>query len=247
MEPVALLSNVHKSYKLDAVTVPVIKGIDMLIRPGRFTALLGPSGSGKTTLLNMIGGIDRPDQGSVSVAGCDIQPLSDDALSDFRAQHIGFIFQSFNLIPVLTAYENVEYPLVLAGMPSHRRRRRVSRLLEAVGLADHAKNRPGQLSGGQRQRVAIARALARRPRLVIADEPTANLDSSTGLAILSLMRTMQERYQISFLFSSHDRDVLHAADDTISIRDGVIHSVQRRNSLPPAPQDSRDVHDESSA
>ena len=222
------MSAVHKTYKMDAVTVPVIKGIDMLIRPACFTALLGPSGSGKTTLLNMLGCIDRPDLGNVTVAGCDVNALHDDALSDFRAKNIGFIFQNFNLISVLTAYENVEYPLVLAGMSPKRRARRVNKLIELVGLSDRAKNLPGQLSGGQRQRVAIARALARKPKLVIADEPTANLDSSTGKAILGLMRKMQEHYQISFIFSSHDRDVLHAADDTMYIKDGVIHSVKRR-------------------
>lgn len=231
-EPVAMLAGVHKSYRLDAVTVPVLGGIDLLIRPGRFTALIGPSGSGKTTLLNLLGCIDKPDQGQVTVAGCDVNALSDDALADFRSQRIGFVFQNFNLLPVLTAYENVEYPLVLAGMPAARRARRVGKLLEAVGLADRARNLPGQLSGGQRQRVAIARALARKPKLVIADEPTANLDSATGQAILALMRRMQERYQISFLFSSHDREVLRAADDVIVIRDGVIRSVRRRDPTP---------------
>ena len=246
-EPVALLSAVHKSYQLDAVTVPVIQGIDLLIRPGRFTALLGPSGSGKTTLLNMIGCIDRPDQGTVTVAGCDVGTLDDDALSDFRAETIGFIFQNFNLIPVLTAYENVEYPLVLARMPAKRRARRVSRLLEAVGLSDRAGNLPGQLSGGQRQRVAIARALSRKPKLVIADEPTANLDSATGQAILALMRSMQENYQISFIFSSHDREVLRAADDVIYIKDGVIRAVRRRDPERPVVAPPDDDADEGPA
>jgi putative ABC transport system ATP-binding protein len=213
---------------MDAVKVPVLQGIDLLIRPGLFTVLLGPSGSGKTTLLNLIGCIDRADQGEVVVAGQSIQQLSDNDLADFRAQNIGFIFQNFNLIPVLTAYENVEYPLVLAGMPQDQRRRRVGRLLDAVGLSDRAHNRPGQLSGGQRQRVAIARALARKPKLVIADEPTANLDSKTGDAILALMRRMQERYAISFIFSSHDRSLIKAADDLITLRDGVIQSIRRK-------------------
>lgn len=227
-EPVSILTGVEKSYQMDAVTVPVLQGIDLLIRPGHFTVLLGPSGSGKTTLLNLVGCIDRADQGEVIVAGQDVARLSDDELADFRAENIGFIFQSFNLIPVLTAYENIEYPLVLAGMPKERRRRRVTRLLEAVDLADRAKNLPGQLSGGQRQRVAIARALARRPKLVIADEPTANLDSKTGEAILRLLRHMQERHKVSFLFSSHDRSLMDAADDLISLRDGVIQSIRRK-------------------
>ena len=227
-EPVAMLSNVDKSYQLDAVVVPVLKKIDLLIRPSLFTVLLGPSGSGKTTLLNLIGCIDRPDTGDVVVAGCQIKKLSDDDLSDFRSKNIGFVFQNFNLIPVLTAYENIEYPLVLAGVASQERQRRVTRLLDAVGLSDRARNRPGQLSGGQRQRVAIARALVRKPKLVIADEPTANLDSQTGAAILALMRRMQERYKISFLFSSHDRSLIDAADDLITLQDGVIQSIRRK-------------------
>ena len=226
--PVAELRRVRKSYWLDSVEVPVIQGVDILIRPGHFTVLLGPSGSGKSTLLNMLGCIDRPEAGEVLVAGHDVNAMSDDALADFRAEHIGFIFQSFNLLPVLSAYENVEYPLLLAGMPAGSRAKRVERLLNAVGLKDKAASLPGQLSGGQRQRVAIARALARRPKLVIADEPTANLDSRTGTAILSLMRQMQRRYQISFVFSSHDRAVIRAADDTIFIRDGGVRAVRRR-------------------
>ena len=226
-DAVAVLTGVEKSYRMDAVNVPVLKGIDLLIRPGNFTVVLGPSGSGKTTMLNMIGCIDRPDKGNITVAGVDVNALSDDELSDFRSSSIGFIFQSFNLIPVLTAFENVEYPLVLAGMPVNRRRRRVGKLLEFVGLSDRAHNLPGQLSGGQRQRVAIARALARKPRLVMADEPTANLDSETGASILALMRQMQVQYKISFIFSSHDRSVINAADDLIMLKDGEIRSIQR--------------------
>ena len=162
------------------------------------------------------------------MAGRRINQLTDDELSDFRSKNIGFVFQNFNLIPVLTAYENIEYPLVLAGIAPQERHRRVTRLLEAVGLNDRARNRPGQLSGGQRQRVAIARALVRKPKLVIADEPTANLDSQTGAAILSLMRRMQVRYKISFLFSSHDRSLIGAADDLITLKDGVIQSIRRK-------------------
>ncbi len=226
--PVAVLTQVQKSYTLDSVSVPVINGVDLVIRRGHFTVLLGPSGSGKTTLLNMIGCIDKPDSGDVTVAGCAVNTLPDNALSDFRAANVGFIFQNFNLLPVLSAYENVEYPLLLAGLSPARRAQRVTRLLEAVGLADKARNRPGQLSGGQRQRVAIARALARKPQLVIADEPTANLDSRTGASILALMRRIQERYSISFVFSSHDREVISAADDTIFLKDGVIQGIRRK-------------------
>jgi len=235
---------------MDAVTVPVLRDIDLLIRPGHFTVLLGPSGSGKTTLLNLVGCIDRPDEGEVVVAGTAINQLSDDELSDFRSKNIGFVFQSFNLIPVLTAYENIEYPLILAGIAPQERHRRVTKLLEAVGLSDRAGNRPGQLSGGQRQRVAIARALVRKPKLVIADEPTANLDSQTGAAILALMRRMQSRYGISFIFSSHDRSLIGAADDLILLKDGVIQSIRRKNtdSAPTeAPESVYVVDDEADA
>ena len=227
-EPVAELREVDKSYQMDAVNVPVLKGISLLIRPGHFTVLQGPSGSGKTTLLNLVGCLDRPDRGNLVIAGCAVGELSNDELADFRASTIGFIFQNFNLIPVLTAHENIEYPLLLAGMDAAQRAKRVRRLLDAVGLSDRGSNLPGQLSGGQRQRVAIARALARKPKLVIADEPTANLDSKTGAGILALMRTMQKRYKMSFLFSSHDRSLISAADDVIALRDGVIHSIRRR-------------------
>ena len=231
-EPVAILTGIAKSYQMDTVQVPVLQDITLLVRPALFTVLLGPSGSGKTTLLNLIGCIDQPDTGSVVVAGTAVNKLNDDELSDFRSQNIGFVFQNFNLIPVLTAYENIEYPLVLAGIAPKERNRRVTRLLEAVGLSDRARNLPGQLSGGQRQRVAIARALVRKPKLVIADEPTANLDSQTGAAILSLMRHMQRRYQITFLFSSHDRNLIGVADDLITLRDGVIQSIRRKPAAP---------------
>lgn len=227
MHPV-VLRDVAKTYHLDAVDVPALSGINLEIFPNRFTVLSGASGSGKTTLLNLIGCIDRPDVGEITVAGQAVQKMSDDDLSDFRACHLGFIFQNFNLLPVLTAYENVEYPLILAKMPAARRRERVRALLDAVGLSDRAHNRPGQLSGGQRQRVAIARALAPAPQLVLADEPTANLDSHTGAAIIALMRKMQREHQVSFVFSSHDPQVLAEADDAVFIRDGRIVNIERR-------------------
>jgi len=221
MHPV-ILKQVGKTYHLDAVEVPALVDINLCIHPNRFTVISGPSGSGKTTLLNLIGCIDRPDGGEVIVAGRPTQQMTDDALSDFRAHHLGFIFQNFNLLPVLSAYENVEYPLLLTRMPAQRRRERVLALLDAVGLSERAQNRPGQLSGGQRQRVAIARALAPAPQLVLADEPTANLDSNTGAAIIALMRKMQREHQVSFIFSSHDPQVLAEADDTIFLHDGRI-------------------------
>ncbi|MFZ6801065.1 ABC transporter ATP-binding protein [Undibacterium sp. Di24W] len=230
-----------KTYHLDTVTVPALININLTIRANCFTVISGPSGSGKTTLLNMIGCIDRPDQGQVIVAGQDIATMSDDALSDFRARHLGFIFQNFNLLPVLTAYENVEYPLLMTKIPAAQRRERVTSLLDAVGLSDRAHNRPGQLSGGQRQRVAIARALATSPKIVLADEPTANLDSQTGAAIISLMRKMQREHQVSFVFSSHDPQVQAAADDTIFICDGRITHTKTNvpaNALPAQSQNA---------
>ncbi|MGA2551113.1 MAG: ABC transporter ATP-binding protein [Burkholderiaceae bacterium] len=226
--PSVVLKNVGKKYQLDSVVVPALTDINLEIYPDRFTVISGPSGSGKTTLLNLIGCIDRPDEGTIHVADALVHTLSDDALSDFRARHIGFIFQNFNLLPVLTAFENVEYPLVLAKVPVSERQQRVEGLLAAVGLSDRARNRPGQLSGGQRQRVAIARALAARPALILADEPTANLDSVTGAAIIELMRTLQREQHVSFVFSSHDPKVLEEADDAIHIQDGRIASVERR-------------------
>lgn len=228
MHPV-VLKQVGKTYHLDAVDVPALSDINLEIRPNCFTVISGPSGSGKTTLLNLIGCIDRPDHGEIVVAGQAVRTMTDDALSDFRARHLGFIFQNFNLLPVLTAYENVEYPLLLTKMPSAQRKGRVMALLDAVGLADRANNRPGQLSGGQRQRVAIARALAPAPQLVLADEPTANLDSQTGAAVIALMRKMQREHHVSFVFSSHDPHVMAEADDAVSIRDGRIIAVERRN------------------
>ena len=227
MHPV-VLKGVSKIYRLDSVSVPALTGIDLVILPDRFTVISGASGSGKTTLLNLIGCIDRPDSGTIMVGGKPVQAMSDDALSDFRAEHLGFVFQNFNLLPVLTAFENVEYPLLLARIPQRRRQRRVEQLLSAVGLTSFAQHRPGQLSGGQRQRVAIARALARRPQLVLADEPTANLDSKTGTEIIGLMRRMQQQHHVSFVFSSHDPKVLDDADDAVHIQDGRIVSIERR-------------------
>ena len=230
MHPV-VLKQVGKTYHLDAVDVPALTDINLEIRPNCFTVISGPSGSGKTTLLNLIGCIDRPDHGEIIVAGQPVQEMSDDALSDFRARRLGFIFQNFNLLPVLTTYENVEYPLLLTKVPAEQRKQRVLALLDAVGLADRAQNRPGQLSGGQRQRVAIARALATAPKLVLADEPTANLDSQTGAAIIALMRKMQREHHVSFVFSSHDPQVQAEADDAIFIRDGRVIGVERRTEL----------------
>ncbi|WP_431311453.1 ABC transporter ATP-binding protein [Paraburkholderia aromaticivorans] len=216
------IENLYKSYRLDAVQVVGLADVNLRVSADALTVLTGPSGSGKTTLLNMIGCIDRPDSGRIVIDGLDTGALSDDELSDFRAGRIGYVFQNFNLLPVLSAYENVEYPLMMASKPARERARRVGELLDAVGLAAKARHRPGQLSGGERQRVAIARALAADPALVLADEPTANLDSSTGESIIELMRSMQWQRHVSFLVSSHDPQLRAAADAIVEMRDGRI-------------------------
>ncbi|CAN0628529.1 Uncharacterized ABC transporter ATP-binding protein TM_0352 [Burkholderia multivorans] len=221
------LTNVHKTYRLDAVEVPALTDVTFTVRRECFTVLSGASGSGKTTLLNIIGCVDRAGSGDVQVVGVDVNRLSDNELSDFRARHLGYVFQTFNLLPVLTAFENVEYPLMIAGLGATERRRRAGELLDAVGLADKARSRPGQLSGGQRQRVAIARALAMEPCLVLADEPTANLDSETGRSIIALMRKLQRERRTSFVFSSHDPQLLSVADDIIRIVDGRVVGIER--------------------
>ena len=207
---------------LDAVTVPVIQGIDLLIRPGRFTALLGPSGSGKTTLLNMIGCIDKPDAGRVVLDGVDVTPLPLHRLAPTRRDVLGFVFQTFNLIPVLTAYENIEYPLLLHGIGRRERRERVRRWLDEVGLTPQARQRPDQLSGGQRQRVAIARAMAGDPKLVLADEPTANLDSDTAAKILDLLQRINAETRCTFVFATHDPALIARAPRCIRMRDGAL-------------------------
>jgi putative ABC transport system ATP-binding protein len=217
---VVRLRAVAKTYRSGALEVPALRGISLEIPSHRFSVVIGASGSGKTTLLNLIGCIDSPSGGTIEVCGENIAALSDDAVSDFRARNIGFIFQTFSLVPVLSAYENVEYPLLLVGMPPAERRRRTLEMLEAVGLAAQARQRPNELSGGQRQRVAIARALVKEPQVVLADEPTANLDSTTGASIIELMRRVQIESRTTFIFATHDPQLMSHADETFAIRDG---------------------------
>jgi putative ABC transport system ATP-binding protein len=228
--PVVRFTNVGKVYDEEGLGVTAVKSVTFDIPRERFAMIVGPSGSGKTTLLNLIGCIDTPTTGRVDVCGEDVGALDDDALTDFRARHIAFIFQGFNLLPVLTAYENVEYPLLRIGLGSRERRERTMAALASVGLAEKRDHRPNQLSGGQKQRVAIARALVKRPALVLADEPTANLDSHTGAEIIALMRTVQAEHEASFVFSTHDPQLMSHADDTYVIRDGelVSHEEGRR-------------------
>jgi putative ABC transport system ATP-binding protein len=218
--PIVSLRNVVKTYDGGGVKVTAVNGISFDIRPQRFTMIVGPSGSGKTTLLNLIGCIDMPTSGRIEICGETVAKLSDNRVTDFRAKNIAFIFQNFSLYPVLTAYENVEYPLLLIGMPAKERQGRTLTMLEAVGLADQRRQRPNQLSGGQKQRVAIARALVKHPEIVLADEPTANLDSHTGEQIIALMRKMQHEQLVSFIFASHDPQLISHAQETFVIRDG---------------------------
>lgn len=218
--PAAQLTQVSKHYLLGKVEVPALKNLHFAITRRRFNVIVGPSGSGKTTLLNLLGGIDLPSSGAVEIYGQNIAHLSDDALADFRAKNIGFIFQNFNLMPVLSAYENVEYPLLLTKTPIQERRQRVLEMLAAVGLEKQQRQRPNELSGGQRQRVAIARALVKNPQLVLADEPTANLDSKTGHSIIELMQFMQAQHHTTFIFSSHDSHLIEHAEETFVLQDG---------------------------
>jgi putative ABC transport system ATP-binding protein len=217
------IKGLTKDYPLGKTTVHALRGVDLAIDKGDLISIIGPSGSGKTTLLNVIGCIDHATKGSVQVAGREITTLNDRDITDLRLHHIGFIFQTFNLIPVLNALENVEFPLLL--MKKHTKaecHKRAERLIEEVGLKDCMKHRPAELSGGQRQRVAIARALVTNPDIVLADEPTANLDSVTGAQILDLMKEMNQKDKTTFIFSTHDPNVLKYAKDVVKIRDGLI-------------------------
>jgi putative ABC transport system ATP-binding protein len=215
--------NVSKDYMLGKTVVPALRDVSLEVEQGEFLSIAGPSGSGKTTLLNLVGCVDTPTSGTVLVNGQDTAKLAERALTDLRLRTIGFIFQSFNLVSVLSVFQNVEFPLLLQGTLSKPERRgRVLDLLEAVGLGEHARHRPSELSGGQRQRVAIARALVTRPRLVLADEPTANLDSQTGANIIDLMREMNRRDGTTFVFSTHDPKVMSHANAIGRIADGRI-------------------------
>ncbi len=208
-----------KDYQLGKTTVPALRGVSLAVESGEFMAVAGPSGSGKSTLLNLIGCLDHPTSGRVVIAGQDVAALDDDALSDLRARTLGFIFQTFNLIPVLSALENVEFPLLLRGGP-HGGRERARRALDEVGLAGFERHRPDELSGGQRQRVAVARALVTDPVIVLADEPTANLDSATGESLLELMLEINRRDKTTFIFSTHDPRVMERAQRVVRLVDG---------------------------
>ncbi|MFK7984338.1 MAG: ABC transporter ATP-binding protein [Saprospiraceae bacterium] len=221
-------TNLTKTYNPDKIPVRALQGVNLAIEKGEFTAIVGPSGSGKTTLLNIIGGLDRPSSGHIEVGGKDISKLSDNQLIDFRKDNIGFVFQAYNLIPVLTAKENVEFVMMLQERPKKERDDRAEALLTAVGIAEKMDKRPSELSGGQQQRVAVARALASKPAFILADEPTANLDSESTAGLLDMMAAMNQEENITFVFSTHDQRVIDRARRVVTLVDGKIVSDERR-------------------
>ena len=215
--------NVTKVYKMGEVDLTVIKDLNLQISHGEFVAIVGPSGSGKSTVLNLLGCLDKPTTGKVIVGDTDVTELDTTALANFRGENIGFIFQSFNLIPVLSVYENIEYPLIMIqNLPEQERHERIMELLKDVDMLDQKDKFPDQLSGGQRQRVAIARALVTKPKIVFADEPTANLDTKTSNQIITLMRNIQQEFNTTFIFATHDEKIVTAVDRIITLIDGVV-------------------------
>ncbi len=220
------LTNVHKSYKSGEIEVKVLEGLDLYIQKGEFVALIGPSGSGKTTILNIIGALDKADSGNVEVAGVDITNRDEKELTKFRAEHLGYIFQDFNLIEVFSVFENVNFPLKVI----HKRKddEKVKALLEDIGMSDQINKFPDQLSGGQKQRVAVARALVTDPLIVLADEPTANLDSVTSHKVIELMRKMQREFNTTFIFSTHDTHLIDEVDRVLYLQDGKIIKDERK-------------------
>jgi len=220
--------DLFKDYKVGKVSFPALRGISLKIEDGEFTAIAGPSGSGKTTLLNIIGCLDIPTKGDVLINGTSITTLSTKEKAEFRKNELGFVFQTFNLIPVLTAYENVEMPLILVNMPAEEKKERVISILEEVGLSEFINRKSNEMSGGQQQRVAIARALVKKPSMVLADEPTANLDSMNAKEILSLMKELNKKKKTTFIFSTHDPLVMEFAERIIYLRDGKIASDKKK-------------------
>ena len=228
MSTVIESKNISRRFGSGDTEVIALDNISMEIEEGEFTAIIGPSGSGKTTLLQLIGGLDNPDSGSIMLSGSNIAEMSGNQLSDFRRDHIGFIFQAYNLIPVLSAEENIEYIMLLQGIASSERKKRVQEMLSIVGLDGLAERRPAQLSGGQQQRVAVARAMASNPDIILADEPTANLDSKTGVALLEVMRELNRAHNVTFVFSTHDEKIMDRATRLIHLSDGKIQRDERK-------------------
>ena len=226
------LKDVRKTYRTGPIEVPALRGVTLSIGAGEFAATAGPSGSGKTSLLNIIGGLDRADTGDIWVAGQNLQVLSAGELAHLRLQSIGFVFQTYNLLPVLTALENAEFTLLLQGMPARKRREKVEKLFSEIGLAGLEDRRPKELSGGQQQRVAVARAMVTEPALILADEPTANLDSASAIALLDVMEQLNRTTGTTFLFSTHDPQVMERAHRLIRLRDGqVVSDDTRKNQV----------------
>ncbi|TFH49100.1 MAG: ABC transporter ATP-binding protein [Bacteroidia bacterium] len=218
------INDVHKTYHDTEVAVNAIRGVTLSFEKGEFAVIVGPSGSGKTTLLNLLGGLDQPTGGEILVAGHRLSELRPSELIDFRMEHVGFVFQSYNLIPVLTAAENIGFIMNLQKWPREKRVQRTGELLDSVGLADRGSSRPSQLSGGQQQRVAVARALATRPEFVLADEPTANLDSKSAGSLLDIMQKLNREEKMTFIFSTHDARVMKRARRVITLEDGIVVS-----------------------
>jgi putative ABC transport system ATP-binding protein len=215
--------DLKKTFRTGDVSTEALRGVSFSIDEGAFVSFIGPSGSGKTTLLNLIGCLDKPSSGKLLVAGMEVASLNGTDAALFRGKHIGFIFQSFNLIPVLTVFENIEYPLVMVqNVPGGRRREAVEKLLEAVGMTDQRAKKPDQLSGGQKQRVAIARALVTNPDLVLADEPTANLDRDTAMTIIHLMKAIRDKLRTTFVFSTHDARIINEVESVYRLEDGIL-------------------------
>ena len=220
--PVIYTDQVVRRFGEGAALVTAVGGVSLTVERGEFAALVGPSGSGKSTLLNLIGGLDEPNEGHIALAGMNLTSMSSAEMSDFRRDHIGFIFQSYNLIPVLSAAENIEYIMLLQGLAARDRRKRVDEMLKMVGLDGLGHRRPAELSGGQQQRVAVARAMASSPDIILADEPTANLDSKTGVALLETMRELNENEGVTFLFSTHDQKIIERARRLVWLEDGMV-------------------------
>ena len=228
MTTVIETKDLYRSFGSDETQVIALDHVTIEIEQGEFTAIIGPSGSGKTTLLHLMGGLDEPDSGYVTLSDTNIAQMSGNELSDFRRDHIGFIFQAYNLIPVLTAKENIEYIMLLQGIDPSERRKRVNEMLALVALEGLGDRRPAQLSGGQQQRVAVARAMASNPDIILADEPTANLDSNTGVSLLEVMRELNETRNMTFVFSTHDEKIMERASRLIHISDGKIQEDERK-------------------
>ena len=223
------IKNLHKIYNDSAIQVHAVRGIDLSFEQGEFTTIVGPSGSGKTTLLNLIGGLDKPTEGEIIINGVNLTQLKPSRLIDFRLNNVGFVFQAYNLIPVVTARENIEFIMQLQGRSKIERTRRAMDLLESVGLADRENSRPGKMSGGEQQRVAVARALASKPKFILADEPTANLDSKSTENLLDIMEKLNHGENITFIFSTHDARVVAKAHRVITVEDGKVISDVTRN------------------